>query len=338
MINVNQLEDLLSTPTPKVIETFKHLHGDIIILGVGGKIGPSLARMAKRAVDMAGVQKRIFGVSRFGSVEMKKNLKKIGIETIQGDLLDRKFISELPRVENVIFMAGKKFGSTDSTAQTWAMNVYLPGMVAELYRHSKIIVYSTGCVYPFVQVKSGGATEQTQPDAHGEYAQSCLGRERMFEYGSLAYKTPAVLIRLNYAVELRYGIQVDIARKVHSGTPIDLTMGYANMIWQGDANAAVLRSFEICESPANILNVTGPETLSIRRIADRFGELFFIQPKFNGQESETAWLSDASRCHTLFGYPKMDPDQVLQWTAKWIEKDMPILNKPTHYDTRNGKF
>jgi nucleoside-diphosphate-sugar epimerase len=336
--NIEQLEDMLSIPTPEVIDYLGKLKGDILILGVGGKIGPSLARMAKRAANVAGVKKRIIGVSRFSSNDLRNSLEACDIETIQGDLLDVQFLSELPKIENVIFMAGKKFGSTENVSLTWAMNSYLPGLVAEQFRDSKIVMYSTGCVYPYVPIQSGGATEQTPPDARGEYAQSCLGRERMFEYGSFKYNTPSVLIRLNYAVEMRYGVLVDIAQKVKNRIPIDLTMGTANMIWQGDANAIVLRSFEICKSPAKILNVTGPETLSVRWVANRFGELYNIEPLLENEESDTAWLSNAALCHRLFGYPTVALDQVLLWTAKWIEKDLPILNKPTHFETRNGKY
>ena len=336
--SVEQLEDMLSTPTPEVIEYFSRLKGDILLLGVGGKIGPSLARMAKRAADLAGVRTRVIGVSRFSSHDLPQTLEAHGIETIRGDLLDAQFLAKLPRVENVIFMAGKKFGSTENVAQTWAMNAYLPGLVAEQFRESKIVAYSTGCVYPFVNIHSGGAIEQTPPDAHGEYAQSCLGRERMFEYGSLKYHTPTVLIRLNYAVEMRYGILVDIAQKVRSGIPIDLTMGAVNMIWQGDANAIVLRALDICDSPAKILNVTGPETVLIRQVAKRFGELYDIEPIFENKESNTAWLSNADQCRRLFGYPQVALDQVLFWTAKWIEKGLPTLDKPTHFETRNGEF
>ena len=336
--NVDQLEDMLSTPSPELVEYFSRLKGDILILGAGGKIGPSLACMAKRAAEMAGVQKRIIGVSRFHSTELCEFLSKNGIEIIKGDLLDYQFLAGLPKVENVIYMAGMKFGSAENVSLTWILNSYLPGMVAEQFRDSKIVMYSTGCVYPFVSLKSGGATEQTPPVAVGEYAQSCLGRERMFEYGSLKYKTPVVRIRLNYAVEMRYGVLVDIAQKVKSRVPIDLSMGAANMIWQGDANNVVLRSFGICDSPATILNVTGPETLSIRWIANRFGELYNLPPQFEGEESDSAWLSNAALCHRLFGYPKTPLDQVILWTAKWIEEEMPTLNKPTHFETRDGEF
>lgn len=336
--SVEQLDDLLSEPTPEVIEYFQNLEGDIIILGVGGKIGPSLACMAKRASEMAGVKKRIIGVSQFSLNGNKQLLEKQGVETIQGNLMDRNFLDSLPKVQNVIYMAGKKFGSSQDQSLTWALNSYLPGLVAEHFRDSKIVMYSTGCVYPYAPIKSGGCTEQTQPDARGEYAQSCLGRERLFEYGSIKYKTPVVLIRLNYAVEMRYGVLVDVALKVKNGEPIDLTMGYANMIWQGDANAIVLQTFQICDSPAMPLNVTGPETLSIRWVANRFGELYNIDPVFENEESDTAWFSNAALCQRLFGYPKVSLDQVLLWTAKWVKKGLPLLNKPTHFETRDGKF
>lgn len=336
--SVSQLEDLLATPTFAVIDLFKRLSGDILLLGVSGKIGPSLARMAKRASELAGVDRRIIGVSRFGSQESRKQLEEWGIETIAGDLLDREFLAKLPDCENVIFLAGMKFGSRDNQARTWAVNTYLPGMVAERFKDSRIIAYSTGCVYPFVTVKSGGATEETPPEAVGEYAQSCLGRERMFQYGSENWGTPVTIIRLNYAVELRYGVLLDIALKVKNSVPIDLSMGWANVIWQGDANAAVLRSLEICDSPAKILNVTGPETMSVRWAAGRFGQLFGVEPVFRNEEQETCWLNNAAYCHRLFGYPEITLEQIILWTARWLDMGLPLLDKPTHFDTRNGKY
>jgi len=335
---LEQLEEMLSKPTPKLVDYFSELQGDIAFLGVGGKIGPSLARMARLASDKAGTDRQIFGVSRFSNPSLQKQMQQQGIETIRGDLLDADFVRQLPRVENVVFLAGNKFGSTDNTAFTWAMNVYVPGLVAEQFRNSRIVAYSTGAVYPFVQIESGGATEDTPPKADGEYSQSCLGRERMFEYGSAKFGTPTVLIRLNYAVEMRYGVLVDIGLRVKNKQPIDLTMGFANVVWQGDANAVVLQCFSLCESPARILNVTGPETISIRRLANRFGELYGIDPVFENEESDTAWLSDATQCQRLFGYPNVPLDQIIIWTSKWIEKGLPLLNKPTHFETRNGKF
>jgi hypothetical protein len=256
IVDVSTLEGMLSRPTPEVVETISRLDGDFLILGIGGKIGPSLARMIKRACEQAGVQKRIIGVDRFDSPEQKKSLQAEGFETIQGDLLDSGFISSLPPVENVLFLAGMKFGAEDNISLTWAVNSFMPALVVQHFKSSKIVAFSTGCVYELVSIASGGSLETDRPMPVGEYAQSCLGRERMFEYGSKKNKTPVTLIRLNYAVEMRYGVLVDIALKVKNNQPVDVTMGYFNVIWQGDANVMVLRAFELCASPAKIINIT----------------------------------------------------------------------------------
>jgi nucleoside-diphosphate-sugar epimerase len=336
--DVEQLENMLSTPSQRLVEFIKKLKGDILILGVGGKIGPSLAQMAKRASDEAGMKKRIIGVSLFESEDDKKKLEAVGIETIHGDLLDRDFLSKLPKMENVIFMAGMKFGLVDNLSLTWAINSYLPALVAEEFKDSKIVAFSTGCVYPLVPVSGGGSTEKDKPEPIGEYAQSCLGRERMFEYGSSKYKTPAAIIRLNYAIDMRYGVLVDIAQKVKNNQPVDVTMGFANMIWQGDANDMILRSLGVCEFPAKILNVTGPETVSIRWVVKRFGELMNKKVEIVGLESETALLGNASLCHRLFGYPKVTLDQMIVWIADWVQNERESLNKPTHFEVRDGKY
>ena len=243
------LEELLSRPTAESIKMFSGIEGDIIFLGVGGKIGPSLARMAKRACDKAGVKKRIYGVSFFKSDRQRKQLEDIGIETIQGDLLDTDFLNSLPKARNVYFLAGMKFGSEENMSLTWAVNSYIPALVANYFKKSNIVAFSTGCVYPLVPVESGGSLETDPPQPVGEYAQSCLGRERMFEYGSRQYQTKVCLIRHNYSVEMRNGVLTDIALKVKNREPIDLSMGYFNVIWQGDMNDQVLRSLAICASP-----------------------------------------------------------------------------------------
>ncbi len=257
------------------------LDGDIIFLGVSGKIGPYLARMAKRACYEAGVKKHITGVALFNSPGQQEGIEKHGIETIHGDLLDNDFLQSLPLTKNVFFLAGMKFGAVENLPLTWAVNSYLPALVAEHFRSSRIVAFSTGCVYPLVPVNSGGSVESDPPVAIGEYAQSCLGRERMFEYGSNKYQTPVTLIRLNYSVEMRYGVLVDIATKVLNKQPVDLAMGFFNVIWQGDMNDFVLRSLEYAQSPAKILNITGPETLSVREVANEFGRLSGIKPVFN---------------------------------------------------------
>lgn len=336
--NEEQLAEYLSRPTAETVDVFRKLDGDIIFLGIAGKIGPSLAGMAKRACDEAGVSKRIIGVSRFGNAEEKRQIENLGIETIQGDLLDRNFISGLPKVKNVFFLAGMKFGSLENLSLTWAVNSFVPAMVAEHYKESRIVAFSTGCVYPLVSTNSGGSLETDTPEPVGEYAQSCLGRERMFEFGSTKYKTPVALIRLNYAVELRYGVLVDIAQKVKNNLLVDLSMGYFNAIWQGDANNFVLRSLLNTESPAKILNITGEEILSVKKVAQKFGELFHTQINFVGKEADTALLSNSNQAFNLYGKPTISTDEIVQWIANWLMEDKKLLGKPTHFEVRDGKY
>ena len=336
--NAEELDELLSKPGPELVEMFSRLDGDIIFLGVAGKIGPSLARMAKRACDEAGIKKRIIGVSNFENKEQQKKIGKIGLETIHGDMLNTKFTSTLPAVKNVFYLAGMKFGSVENLALTWAINTYLPAIIADHFRHSRIVAFSTGCVYPLVPVESGGSTESDAPEAIGEYAQSCLGRERMFEYGSIHNKTEVALIRLNYSVEMRYGVLVDIALKVKNNEPVDLTMGHFNVIWQGDMNDFVLRSLELAKSPASVLNITGQEILSVRQAADAFGKLFGVTPVFENSEAPTALLNNASLAFSLFGEPKMPVNQVIKWIAQWISDEKELLGKPTHFEVRDGKY
>jgi len=336
--NEEDLDELLSRPGAETVEMFSRIDGDLIFLGVSGKIGPSLARMAKRACDLAGVKKRITGVALFDSPDQQKNLESFGIETIHGDLLNVQFLNTLPPLRNVFFLAGMKFGSVDNLPLTWAVNSLLPGLVASHFSNSRIVAFSTGCVYPFVQVASGGSVETDMPDAAGEYAQSCLGRERMFEYASDKYGTRVVLIRLNYSVEMRYGVLTDIALKVKNNLPVDLAMGYFNVIWQGDVNDFVLRSLEHTLSPAKILNVTGPDILSVHEVANEFGKLLGMKPRFLNIEAETALLSNAAEAFRLFGKPKVPVSQVIKWVAGWLEDDGRLLGKPTHFEVRDGKY
>ncbi len=333
-----ELIELLSTPTEADVEAAARMTGDLILLGAGGKMGPTLAMRARRAVKAAGVQRRITAISRFTSAIVKQELAEAGVETVSCDLLDPAALAALPEAENIIYLAGRKFGSTGGEAFTWAMNVHLAAMVAERYQRSRIVAFSSGNVYPFVPVTSGGATEITAPGPCGEYAQSVLGRERMFEYFSERYDIPVVLLRLNYAVELRYGVLLDIGNKVFARQPVDVTQGMVNVIWQGDANSVCLRSFDLCQSPPAILNLTGPETLSVRRVAASFGEYFGVEPVFEGRESDTALLNNASRCHRLFGYPSVGVQQMIDWTARWIGMGGATHDKPTHFETRDGKF
>jgi len=336
--NDDQLDELLSRPSPELVEMISRLDGDLIFLGVAGKIGPSLAYMAKRACDEAGIKKRIIGVSNFENKEQQKKIGRYGIETIHGDLLNTKFTATLPSVRNVIYLAGMKFGSVENLSLTWAINTYLPAIIADHFKQSRIVAFSTGCVYPLVPVESGGSVETDPPLAIGEYAQSCLGRERMFEFGSIRNKTDVALIRLNYSVEMRYGVLVDIALKVKNNEPVDLTMGHFNVIWQGDVNDFVLRSLEQATSPASILNITGPEILSVREVASEFGKLFGITPTFVNSEAPTALLNDAARSFEIFGKPKTPVNQIIKWIAQWISEDRELLGKPTHFEVRDGKY
>jgi len=336
--SVEELDELLSRPNEADCEAMRSLSGDLLILGVGGKMGPSLAMRARRAAREAGTNVRIVGVARFSSEAVRRQLEDGGVETIAGDLLDDNFLAHLPEAPNVIYMAARKFGSTGDEPYTWAMNTYLPARVASRYRNSRIVAFSSGNVYPLVPVTSGGATEETALEPVGEYAITAVGRERIFSHFSKLHGTAVAILRLNYAVELRYGVLLDIGTKVFERKPVDLRMGNANVIWQGDANSVCLRSFALCQSPPFVLNLTGPETVSVQRVATRFGEIFGVAPVFEGQEAQTALLNNASRCHQIFGYPRVSLDQVIEWTAEWIGAGGATLNKPTHFEARDGKF
>jgi len=324
--NIEELNELLSEPTQEVIDFMDRLDGDIMFLGVTGKIGPSMARMVVKACKAADVKKKIIGVSAYWPNGSLEEIKGMGIEAIQGDLLDRAFLDSLPDVENVFYLVGMKFGAEDNLSMTWAVNTLLPALVVERFKNSKIVAFSTGCVYELVPVKKGGSLETDMPRPVGEYAQSCLGRERMFEYGSRKNGTKVSLIRLNYAVEMRYGVLVDVAVKVKNEQPIDLSMGYFNVIWQGDANSMIIRSLEQCNSPAEILNITGDELISLRESAEKFGKLFNKKVTFTGTETETALLNNASKSYDLFGKPKVKSDQMIVWIADWIGNDRETEN------------
>ncbi len=333
-----ELEERLSRPSPADVAFLRELEGDLLILGVAGKMGPSLARRARRAAEQAGVRKRIVGVARFSNPRVRQELEAAGVETITADLLDDEQLRALPDFPNVIYMAARKFGTTGNEYLTWALNTYLPGRVADRFRRSRIVAFSSGNVYPLVPVLHGGPTEATAPEPVGEYAQSVLGRERMFEYFSARYGTPVALLRLNYAIDLRYGVLADIARKVYERRPVNLAMGMVNVIWQGDANSVALRALGLCQSPPAVLNVTGPETVSVRSLARKFGERFGVEPVFEGTEAPTALLSDASRCHLLFGYPEVTLEQMIEWVSEWIRSGGVLWDKPTHFEVRDGKF
>ncbi|MBV8879240.1 MAG: NAD(P)-dependent oxidoreductase [Planctomycetaceae bacterium] len=332
------LEERLSRPTPETVRDLAALQGDLVILGVGGKMGPTLARMAKRALAEAGLKHDVIGVARFSDARSRQALEAAGVRTVPCDLLDRAQVGRLPEAAAVISAVGQKFGTTGAEAATWATNAYLPGLIAERYRGVPTMAFSTGNVYPLVPVMSGGATEDTPPGPIGEYAQSALGRERMFEYFSRRDGTPTAIYRLNYAVELRYGILLEVALKVWNGTPLDLRMGYVNVIWQGDANAIALRMLRLGETPPRVFNVTGAETLSVRELAGRFGELLGKKPVLEGRESDTALLSNAGRARSVFGPPRVGVEQVVGWVAHWVKHGGRTLNKPSHFETRDGKF
>lgn len=331
---VEQLDEILSRPSAGLVESMKRLQGDIMILGSGGKVGPTLALMAKRAIDAAGVRKRVVGVD----VVDQPALKAKGIETLRCDMLDPAAVAALPKVENIVYMVGRKFGSTGQESLTWAINVMVPHNVARAFTGSRIAAFSTGCVYPVMDLRSGGATEDVPANPVGEYAMSCLGRERMFDYFADTKGERVVHIRLNYAVELRYGVLVDIATPIWKGEPLDVTTGYANGIWQGDACNQVLQSFDLASSPASILNVTGPETFSIREVARRFGQLFGKEPVIRGQENGFGYLSNASKANGLFGNPSVPLGRMVEWIAHWIKAGGVNIGKPTHFETQNGKY
>jgi nucleoside-diphosphate-sugar epimerase len=336
--NVEELETALSAPPAYLIEMMGRLRGDLMIVGVAGKMGPSLAHMAQRASDMAGVKRRIIGVARFSKPEEQAKLRAWGIETIRCDLLDPAALDQLPDVANIIYMAGMKFGSSGNLALTWAMNTLLPAMVCRKYGRSRIVAFSTGNVYGLTPVARGGSREADPPQPQGEYAMSCLGRERTFEYFSNTASMAVTLIRLNYACELRYGVLVDMARKVLADEPIDLTMGNFNVIWQGDANAMALASLEHAGRPGFVLNVAGPELLSVRNISERLGQLLEHPVKFTGAEAPDALLSNGQLSHHLYGYPRVSVECLLEWVAKWVKRGGESLNKPTHFETRSGQF
>ncbi|MGX5689468.1 NAD-dependent epimerase/dehydratase family protein [Arcticibacter tournemirensis] len=337
-LNLYEFEENISAPSLSLVEDIKKIEGDIMLLGVGGKMGPGMAKLAVKAIAMAGIKKKIIGVSRFSSGSLRAELENAGVETISCDLLDEEALKKLPREPNIIYLAGHKFGTTGNEDFTWAMNAYLPGLVSSYFKNSRIVAFSSGNVLPFVPVKEGGVSEETNPEPLGEYAQSCLGRERIFQYFSKKQKTPVLIYRLNYAVDFRYGVLVEIAKAVKEERPIDLTTQNVNVIWQGDANEIALRSLLHCSSPAKILNVTGPEILSVKWIAEQFGVLLGKKPAFINTGAETALLNNASECHKLFGYPRTTIREAIEYTATWISNGGEIWNKDTHFQERGGKF
>ena len=338
IVDVRQLDKLLSDPPDYVIEAVRNLDGDILVLGVAGKMGPTLAMMAKRASDAAGARRRVVGVARFSDPAQQRSLETAGVETIRCDLLDENDIQRLPDAANVVFMAGRKFGSTGAESLTWAMNTYVPAIVAERYKNSRIAAFSTGNVYGLTAVGRGGSKETDAPRPVGEYAMSCLGRERMFEHFSSVFATRVAILRLNYAVEMRYGIIADLAQRVAAGQTIDLTMGYFNAIWQGDANAMALASLVHATSPPLVLNIAGEEELSVRSISHDLGARLATPVTSAGTEAPDALLSNGERAWSLFGRPRVSISQVVEWTADWVRSGGATLGKPTHFESRDGSF
>ena len=336
--SVEDLDQALSEPTPGVVSALAQLPGAVIVLGVAGKMGITLARMARRALDQLGRRDQVLGIARFSSPTAAAELEKHGVRTLACDLLDRAAVQRLPEAPNVIYMAGQKFGTAHAPEQAWAANTLMPALIAERFGRSRIVAFSTGCVYSLVLVSSGGSREDDELTPPGDYANSCVGRERVFTYWSRKQNTSLALFRLNYAVEMRYGVLLDVALKVWRGEPVDVTMGYANVIWQRDANAFALRCLARAASPPFVLNVTGTETISIRAVAGRLAELLGREARLVGQEAPTAWLNNASKAHRLFGPPTVGADQLMEWTADWVKRGGATLSKPTHFEVRDGKY
>ena len=334
-MTLEELENRLSEPTPGVISALEALDGDFLILGAAGKMGPTLARMAKRAM---GKSRRVIAVSRFSDPAVRSSLEQHGVETITADLLDTSALAALPDVPNIVYMAGMKFGATGNEPLTWAMNSFLPGLVCQRFPRSRIAAFSTGNVYPLTPLHLGGSVETDAPSPVGEYAQSCLGRERIFQHFSQTNGTQVSILRLNYAVELRYGVLCDLAKKIMEGTPISVAMAAVNVVWQRDANAWALQSLTHASSPATIFNLAGPEQLSVRRVAEQLGKLLGKEPLFEGDEAPHALLSNGQKAHRTFGYPSVAVEQVLEWTAEWLKSGGPTLGKPTKFEVRDGKF
>ena len=333
-----QLEDVLAEPSEADVACAARLKGDVLVIGAAGKMGPSLVRRIKRAMTMARSPHQVLAASRFSSPDSRKALENDGIPTAVCDLLDPAQIDALPDARDVLYLAGRKFGTSGRTDLTWATNTVVPARVAERFRQSRMVVFSTGNVYPLVPVDSGGSKEDDLPAPVGEYAQSCLGRERVVEFVSNEQAMPALIYRLNYAVDLRYGTLVDIARKVFADEPIDLTMGYFNAIWQGDANSYAFRSLELCSSPPTILNVTGAERIQVREIAGWFGSVFGRTPRFVNREGPVALLSDSTRCRAVLGEPEVRLERLREWVAHWVQAGGASLDKPTHFEVTDGRF
>jgi nucleoside-diphosphate-sugar epimerase len=332
--DVDALEQLLCRPTRVLADEMEALDGDILVLGVGGKMGPTVAGLAKNAAP----PKRVFGVARFTEEGLRDKLEALGVETIACDLMDEAALAQLPQAKNIVFMAGRKFGAGGDLPLTWAMNSHLPALVAQAFPNSRIVAFSTGCVYPFVSVDGQGADETVPPDPPGEYAQSCVGRERMFEYFSARLKTPGKLFRLNYAIDMRYGVLHDIAHRVLAREPVDVAMGHVNVIWQGDAAAQALRCLPRASTPTTPINVSGDRIVTTREIAAAIGKHLGIAPEIVGKEQPTAWITDTSEAVRMFGRPVVGLDRMIAWTADWVAERKGSLGKPTKFEVRDGRY
>ena len=332
------LDAALTHPSPALRDFISQVNSPLVILGAGGKMGPTLAVLAKHAADLTGHPLEVIAISRFSNDVTRQWLENNGVQTHTADFAEASIWPKLPDSKNVIYLVGQKFGTNDNPGLTWAMNTLVPAYAAQRYRDAKFIALSTGCVYPLVPVDSGGATEATPPEPLGEYASACLARERLFEYQSSRYGTAIALIRLNYAIDLRYGVLHDIARKIHQGHVIDLAMGHFNCIWQGDANERILRALGHCTNPPQALNITAPDTLSVRDVATQLGQLMGCEPKFTGKEAHTAWLNNPARSIELFEEPATSLETLLRWTAHWTLHKGRSLGKPTHFEVRDGKY
>ncbi len=333
-----EVDELMARPGAAVVELMKRMEGDIAILGIAGKMGISMGALAVNAIRAAGVNKKVYGVSRFSDTSAISALERAGIIPIRCDLLDRAAVCKLPKIPNILFMAGRKFGTGGEESLTWAMNTLVPAHVCEQFSGSRIVAFSTGCVYPLVPVEQGGCTESDRPDPIGEYAQSCLGRERTFEYYSRTHGTPVCLLRLNYALDVRYGVIHDLAQTIWQGRPVSRQVRFFNAIWQGDANSQALLALETCASPPSVLNITGPETVSVITTAETLGRLLGKEVTYSGEPGPTAYLNNAARAHALFGYPSVPLAHVISWTAAWVKQGGRSLGKPTHFEVSDGKY
>jgi nucleoside-diphosphate-sugar epimerase len=336
--NEEELEKIMCEPSDDLAEFLSKNEGDYIVIGAGGKMGPTLTKLLKNGLLKAKKDNVVYAVDRKFDPRIKSDFEKNGIKPLEFDLLDDESVAKLPEVKNVIYMAGMKFGTAENISLTWALNTYLPTVIAKRYKNSSIVAFSSGNIYHLTPAILGGATESTPPNPFGDYAQSCLGRERMFEFFSIKNGTKTAIIRLAYAIDLRYGILLDVAQKVYNKTPIDIEMGCVNVIWQADANEQIIRSLKETTSPANIINITGPEIISIRYLAKEFGKIFNIEPLFEGKEAESAILLNTVKSQGLYGYPKTTMNTMIKWIAEWVKSEGKTLNKPTHYETRNGKY